>query len=481
MFKKFQQNSNDNKSNYKYPINRTKSSLLSRSTDSISRKPQSEHSNTNINKICYRRNYQNNYHLYKNNLFKQPQKLIHYSNSQYYPNNCIKLVCKTCINQNDAYKQKKILNEQENDKDHLNKCFNNKNPYDFQDKMNLTHQELINDKINKRNYLVEKLANKLEQIKKIPNEKEKLIYNNQYAVNELCFEKNDPRYERIKNNYDHKEKIIEKYKHKFNLNNPRKEIQDYYNKTQYDVPLMEPEHKLSDECKKYYFQTLQDQINEKKENKKKQEKEKIDYENQKNKQFNDYLKWYKNKENYNKMKNQKDLIENNEKLKMYKLNLKEEEEKNKKDYEKKLNDEIQREKENAYRKKLEKKFNDMNQLNKWFDEAREEKLKKKKKEDLEEIKWQKYKKDADKLCIHGCNLCNCAICNRILPKEKLYYYNVCKNKTSNFNKFNKNFGKEKTDLCNCGCNENISGFNEYNNNYYGKKKFFNNNYKFTNM
>ena len=34
---------------------------------------------------------------------------------------------------------------------------------------------------------------------------------------------------------------------------------------------MEPEHKLSDECKKYYIQTLQDQINEKKENKKKQE------------------------------------------------------------------------------------------------------------------------------------------------------------------------------------------------------------------
>ena len=123
----------------------------------------------------------------------------------------------------------------------------------------------------------------------------------------------------------------------------------------------------------------------------------------------------------------------------------------------------------------------MNQLNKWFDEAREEKLKKKKKEDLEEIKWQKYKKDADKLCVHGCNFYNCAICNRILPKENLYYYNVCKNKTSNFNKFNKNFGKEKTDLCNCGCNENIIGFNEYNNNYYGKKQFSNNNYKFTNM
>jgi len=353
MFKKFNQNYNDIKSNYRYPINRTKTPLQSRSTDSISIKPSIAPSNTNINNICYRRNYQNNYHLYKNNLLK-PQKLIHYSNSQYYPNNCIKLVCKTCINQNDAYKQKMILNEQENDKDHLNKCFNNKNPYDFQDKMNLTHQEFINDKINQRNYLGEKVANELEQIKKIPNEKDKLIYTNQYAVNEFCVDRDDPRYEKIKNNYEHKEKIIEKYKDKYNLNNPRKEIQDYYNKTQYDVPLMEPEYKLSDECKKYYIQTLQNQINEKKQNKEKEEKEKIDYENKKNKQYLNYLKWYKKQENYNKMKQQKDLIENNEKLKMYKLNLKEEEEKNKKDYEKKLNDQIQREKERAYQKKIKK-------------------------------------------------------------------------------------------------------------------------------
>jgi hypothetical protein len=69
--------------------------------------------------------------------------------------------------------------------------------------MNLTHQEFINDKINQRNYLGERVANELEQIKKLPNEKDKLIYKNQYAVNELCFDKNDPRYEKIKNNYDH--------------------------------------------------------------------------------------------------------------------------------------------------------------------------------------------------------------------------------------------------------------------------------------
>ena len=144
-----------------------------------------------------------------------------------------------------------------------------------------------------------------------------------------------------------------------------------------------------------------------------------------------------------------------------------------------LNDEIEREKEKTYQNKLEKKFNDMCQLNKWFEQAKKEKLEKKKKEEMEEIKWKQYKKDADKLCVHGCNLYKCEICNRIYPREQLYHYNVCKNKTSNFNKNNKNFGKIQTDICNCGCNNNILDI--YNNNYYGKKRFFNNNYKFTNM
>ena len=175
--------------------------------------------NINANKQYSNINY-NNYMTSHQNQNRTPNKFI-LTKSYYNPDNYH--YAKSNINLNISEKEK------------LNKSFNKINPYYFQDKIQSIEKDNINTKIKNRIYLQREAIRNLSLYKiKNPSQKEKLQKLNEYSTNPLVsYNTKTPLQQKTLKNYYYNENMIKS--NNLNLfNRPRKEIEDYYNKCQYN-------------------------------------------------------------------------------------------------------------------------------------------------------------------------------------------------------------------------------------------------------
>ena len=333
-----------------------------------------------------------------------------------------KLICNNCYNNKIATKN---LKEQPvGKKEKLNKTFNKVNPFYFQDKMKEMQKEKIDKKIKELEKLQKQALDKLAKYKsQNPSDKEKLQKENEYSINPLndC-EKEDPRSIKAKINYDNKENFINKNKDLYQIDKPRKAINDYYNKCIYQVPVLEEEYHVDPEYKKEVNKELKKQIEEKKNNKRKKKDEEIKEEKDANKKMNEYLEYVKKKNKEEKNKKYEEICNKNKILNDFKKNKEKEEKESTKKYYNEFNKKMKVEDEKKKEKNRQKKLNDINKLQNWLKEFEDIKNDKKKEEKEENDKWNNYAKEFSSKCKHGLDVSRCAICNKIFPKEKLIKY-----------------------------------------------------------
>ena len=332
------------------------------------------------------------------------------------------LICKNCYNNKKATKN--LKNQPLEQKYLLNKTFNKINPYYFQDKMNDLQKDNINNKIKELENLQKQVLDKLAKYQiDNPTSKERLQKKNEYSVNPfISYEKEDPRFIKTQQAYDQKENFINRNRDLYQIDKPRKAIDDYYNKCLYQVPILEEEYHIDPEYKKEVNNELKRQIEENEKNRKKKKDDDINDEKFANQQMNDYLEFLNKKNKKDKMKIYEDYAKKNLDLDKYRK-LKEEEEKKKAqrfedDIRKKMKEEDEKKKERERQKKL----NDINKYQNWMEEFENEKNNKKKEEEKEKDKWNNYQIEFNNKCKHGVDIYRCAICNKIYPKDQLIKY-----------------------------------------------------------
>jgi len=277
----------------------------------------------------------NDYNNKSQNLVKKELKL---SQSPSY-NKTIQLRYKTPNNY--AYKEsrnKEILNldnKKNTDlnllkKEKLNKSFNKIHPFYFQDKIQLMKKEKIDKKVKDRMHIQREALKQLTLYKiKNPSKKEVLQKINELSINPLLeHEPKPPLYLKTIENYYYNDDIIKK--NDINMfNKPRKEIDEYYNKCQYQIPTTYDSDTIIHTKSKYIFPKLEkmkfeNQIKEeiiRQRNKKYKTKERK-YEDVKNgklknKIYNEFDTFLKNKEKYQKLSKEKEIILDNNLLTEY--------------------------------------------------------------------------------------------------------------------------------------------------------------------
>ena len=335
-----------------------------------------------------------------------------------------KLICNNCYNKKIA--EENLKKEPLEKKDLLNKTFNKVNPFYFQDKMSDIHNDKKKNKIKELERLQKQALDNLAKYKIAnPTNVEKLQKANEYSVNPLnTYEKEDPRFIKTLNNYDKKENFINNNKDLYKIDEPRKAINDYYNKCLYQVPVLEEEYHVDPEYKKEFNKELKKQIEDNKNNKKKKKNDEINEEQIANKKLNDYIEFLKKKSKEDKQKELEEFYKRNKILDDFKKMKEKEDKKNEKKFDDEFRKKMKEEDDRVIEKKRQKKQNNINKFKKWFDDFENKKDDKKKEKEEEDNKWKNYAKDLNAKCKHGVDIYRCAICNKIFPKEKLikYYY-----------------------------------------------------------
>ena len=215
-------------------------------------------------------------------------------------------------------------------KEKLNKSFNKIHPFYFQDKIQLMKKEKIDKKVKDRMHIQREALKQLTLYKiKNPSKKEVLQKINELSINPLLeHEPKPPLYLKTIENYYYNDDIIKK--NDINMfNKPRKEIDEYYNKCQYQIPTTYDSDTIIHTKSKYIFPKLEkmkfeNQIKEeiiRQRNKKYKTKERK-YEDVKNgklknKIYNEFDTFLKNKEKYQKLCKEKEIILDNNLLTEY--------------------------------------------------------------------------------------------------------------------------------------------------------------------
>ena len=215
-------------------------------------------------------------------------------------------------------------------KEKLNKSFNKIHPFYFQDKIQLIKKEKIDKKVKDRMHIQREALKQLTLYKiKNPSKKEVLQKINELSINPLLeYEPKPPLYLKTIENYYYNDDIIKKNDSNI-FNKPRKEIDEYYNKCQYQIPTTYDSDTIIHTKSKYIFPNLEkmkfeNQIKEeiiRQRNKKYKMKERK-YEDVKNgklktKIYNEFDTFLKNKEKYQKFSKEKEIILDNNLLTEY--------------------------------------------------------------------------------------------------------------------------------------------------------------------
>ena len=331
-------------------------------------------------------------------------------------------VCDNCYN--NKIVTKKFKEQPPQQKEILNNTFNKVNPFYFQDKMKDLHKDKIQHRIKELEKLQRQALNNLAKYKiENPTNIEKFQKTQELSINPMvAHEREDPRFGKTLKAYDLKEHFINENKDLYQIDKPRKAINDYYKKCIFQVPVVENEYFVDPKYIKQVSIDLREQIEERKNDKKKRREEEIKTERISNKQMNDYSEFLcrKNKDqrkNYlNEFYKKSKVIDNYRKLK------EEQEQKNRKNYIDKINQRMKKEDDEKKAKNRQRKIDEINKLQTWKKDFENVKKNKKLEKEEENHKWYNYSQDYIAKCIHGNDVTKCSFCNQAFPKEKLIKY-----------------------------------------------------------
>ena len=274
-------------------------------------------------------------------------------------------VCDNCYN--NKIVTKKFKEQPPQQKEILNNTFNKVNPFYFQDKMKDLHKDKIQHRIKELEKLQRQALNNLAKYKiENPTNIEKFQKTQELSINPMvAHEREDPRLGKTLKAYDLKEHFINENKDLYQIDKPRKAINDYYKKCIFQVPVVENEYFVDPKYIKQVSIDLREQIEERKNDKKKRREEEIKTERISNKQMNDYSEFLcrKNKDqrkNYlNEFYKKSKVIDNYRKLK------EEQEQKNRKNYIDKINQRMKKEDDEKKAKNRQRKIDEINKLQTW--------------------------------------------------------------------------------------------------------------------
>ena len=372
----------------------------------------------------YKNNMIYNYNMNQENLenqqkYKKINRNSSFDSKSFINKQITNLLCQNCCDkkmlEEESHKNKEI------DKiGYLNDKFLNVNPFYFIDKMNDNEKKRIKDKVDSNSYrqrlALENFKKEIDDPKNNPKENLQLI--NEYSLNPLSIEVGkDPRYLKLKKNYDKKEKIIEQNPDKYKSLGLRKAYNDYYNKCMYQIPKLEEMYHVNSVYKDNYIKALKKQIEDKKNKEYEDKKKQKNAEALANKTFNEYKrKAYlndKEKQNYGI-----ELLINDNKglddFKSYKHFLLREKEKKLQNERMKKNDRIDN--DINLRNKNEKS-NIIKNYQNLLEDIDKKNQSKKEIKDEENKKWNNYNKNYNLYC--NCAYANCDNCNRPYQKAKL--------------------------------------------------------------
>ena len=224
----------------------------------------------------------------------------------------------------------KITDVNSINKEKLSKSFNKIHPFYYQDKIQLMEKEKIDNKIKSRMHIQREALKQLSLYKmRNPPKKEVLQKLNELSINPLLsYEPKSPLYKRTIENYYYNDDIIKN--NDVNIfNKPRKEIDEYYKKCQYQIPNFYDSDNIIHTKAKYIFpilekkkfeQQIKEEIIKNRNKKYKRDERKIeDIKDGKIKynlydEFNIFLN---NKEKFQKLSKEKEIILDNNLLTEY--------------------------------------------------------------------------------------------------------------------------------------------------------------------
>ena len=197
-------------------------------------------------------------------------------------------VCDNCYN--NKIVTKKFKEQPPQQKEILNNTFNKVNPFYFQDKMKDLHKDKIQHRIKELEKLQRQALNNLAKYKiENPTNIEKFQKTQELSINPMvAHEREDPRLGKTLKAYDLKEHFINENKDLYQIDKPRKAINDYYKKCIFQVPVVENEYFVDPKYIKQVSIDLREQIEERKNDKKKRREEEIKTERISNKKMEDY-------------------------------------------------------------------------------------------------------------------------------------------------------------------------------------------------
>ena len=307
-------------------------------------------------------------------------------------------------------------------KEILNRTFNKLNPFYFQDKMKYLYKDKIQNKVKELEKIQRQALTHLAKYE-IDNPSNIEIFQKQQELSAnpmLAHEREDPRIKKTLRAYDLKENFINENRDIYQVNKPRKAINDYYKKCCFQIPIMENEYFVEPKYIKQVSIDLRDQIEEKKINKKKIKDEEIKTERIANKKIVDYSQFIcrKNKaqrKNYlDQFYKKSKVVENFKKIK------EEQQQKNRKDYLDKIEQKMKREDEEKKNKFYRKKVDEYNRIQNWKKNVEKDKKYKKLEREEENHKWMNYSQDYIIKCNHGITEAKCSLCDRPMLKEKIF-------------------------------------------------------------
>ena len=379
---------------------------------------------TYIDDLFYDYNEYINTNPYNEEIIPPPHNKSHYKNVLY------KSVNNPYLN---YHYRKKYINLDNDEKEILAKSFNRINPFYFQDKIKSLEKERINEKIKDRIFL-QRQALKQLSLNKInhPSEKEKLQKINELSNNPLLpYESGYPFDIKYLNNYNN-EYLITKYNTNI-YNKPRKEIEYYYNINQYKPPLninidpiihtkpnfIFPNYDKNKKIKEKYKEDLDKQVMNNYINKRYQYIDELNDAKIRNKIYDDYEIFLKNKEKEEKLKKENEILQENIMLENYKQYenkyLKEREKDYLENIKKKMEDEEIRKiiEEKKEKSKNKKNVKDWYEINKEYKEI-------KKNDKDNEIILKNYSEDHLNKCKHGKELYKCLRCGKKYSRDQVH-------------------------------------------------------------
>lgn len=336
------------------------------------------------------------------------------------------LICNNCSNMENASKKTFQPYFTNMEKEKLWTQFERTNPLYFQDKMERSRHNTIQNKVNSRMCNADLAVNRLKDYRiSETTEKEKLQLSNEFSLyNGLTGEK-DPRYNRVKSNYDRRQNRLYSSDCKnYSIDRPRKAVRDYYEKCVFQVPLQEPSSRPSkvytDNVNKYLLLQM----------KEKKLKEKIgkDKEQRNNKRANWDFDQHNNEINqkydYDKLRLHRKIYGENQGL----INFKNKINKNNEIKEKQLKEDYKqkfRKDNEAHQNRLkENKLLIKESIGQFLRQRYSDYAKRKVENDNDRIKTDKYNREYQQKCHHGNNMLRCCLCNKLFTKNRLGSYAV---------------------------------------------------------